>query len=77
MMSEEAIQLLLRIEKLSLQDRIWLLEGVAATLRREVCEAGREDELAAMAADPDIQREMRRIEEDFRALEARTEERPK
>ncbi len=33
MMSEEAIHLLLRIEKLSLADRVWLLEGVAATLR--------------------------------------------
>ena len=68
-MTDEAIQLLLRIERLSLQDRIYLLEGVAATLRREICEAGREEELAAMAADPDIQREMRAIDREFRASE--------
>ena len=54
MITDEAVELLLRIEKLSLQERVWLLEGVAATLRREICDAGMENDLAAMAADPDI-----------------------
>ncbi len=65
MITNEAVELLLRIEKLSLPERVWLLEGVAVTLRQEICEAGQEEDLAAMAADPDIQREIKAIDETF------------
>jgi len=59
------------IEKLSLDEQLQLLEHLAARVRRSV-QAHRpapEDDLAAMAADPEMQRELRNIEEEFRGTE--------
>ncbi|HVS37942.1 MAG TPA: hypothetical protein VMS17_20450 [Gemmataceae bacterium] len=70
MITDEAVELLSRIEKLSLQERAWLLGRLASSVEREVCDDFRAEDLEAMAADPDIQREMRAIEEDFRKLAA-------
>jgi hypothetical protein len=76
MITPEAVELMERIEKLSLRERAWLLARLAASVERAVNDDFRADELAAMAADPDIQREIREIEEDFRKLAAPPAEQP-
>ena len=65
MITPEAVELMERIEKLSLQERAWLLGRLAASVERAVCDDFREEDLAAMAADPDIQREIKEINEMF------------
>jgi hypothetical protein len=70
MISKEAIELWLRVEHLPLSDRLWFQEVLAGSVRRTIDGKRRADDLAAMAANPDIQRECRLIEEDFRALNA-------
>jgi hypothetical protein len=65
---------LARIEKqvtqLPPQEQLWLMERIAHRLQGS---SGRhfadESDLAAMAADPEIRRELRAIDEDFRAAE--------
>ena len=59
MITPEAVELLERIEKLSLQEQAWLLGDLAASVERIVCDDLGAADLAAMAADPDIQREVR------------------
>jgi hypothetical protein len=76
MITSEMVALLDRMEKLSFKERAWLLARLARSVEREVCDDFGDEDLAAMAADPDIQREMRQIEEDFRALGASAGERP-
>lgn len=59
------------IDKLSLDEQLRLLERLAASVRKSV-QAQRhppKDDLEAMAADPDIQRELGKIEEEFRVTE--------
>ena len=57
-----------QFNQLSADDQRMLLDRLAADRRRK--EAIRfQSELAAMAADPDIQREIRAIEEEFAATE--------
>jgi len=76
MITPEAVELMERIEKLSLQERAWLLARLAGSVERAVSDDFRAEDLAAMAADPDIQREMRAIGEDFRKLAAWPAEQP-
>jgi hypothetical protein len=59
------------IDTLSLEEQLRLLERLAARVRQTVQgqRSSSEDDLAAMAADPDIQRELRMIEEEFRGTE--------
>jgi hypothetical protein len=55
-----------RIQQLSVADQLWLLEHLAQRLRTQLLTHNTfENALAAMAADPDIQRELRGIEEEF------------
>jgi len=68
MITTEMVEILGRMEKLPLTERLWLLERLAASVRRGVSGEATGQDLAAMAADPDVQREMRRIEEDFQAV---------
>ena len=70
MITREAVEVLGRIEKLSLQERAWLLGRLAALVEHAVCNDFRAEDLEEMAADPDIQREIREIEEDFQNLAA-------
>jgi hypothetical protein len=54
------------IDQLSLGEQLWLLERLAQRLREQlVVQTPFEQQLTAMAADPDIQQELRRIEEEF------------
>jgi hypothetical protein len=54
------------IHQLSLAERLWLLERLAQRLREQlIVQSPFEQQLAAMADDPDIQRELQRIEEEF------------
>jgi hypothetical protein len=55
-----------RIYQLSLTEQLWLLERLAQHLRAQLlAPQTNEDALAAMAADPDIHREIQAIEEEF------------
>lgn len=65
MITTEMLEILGRVEKLPLTGQLWFLERLAASVRRNVSGEFADEDLAAMAADPDIRREMRRIEEDF------------
>jgi hypothetical protein len=62
-----------RFNTLSQDEQLWLLERLVRRLRRHSARAKRtswESELAQMAADPEIQAEMRKIEAEFRGTEA-------
>jgi hypothetical protein len=60
-----------RIEKLSSDERLWLLEHIARSLRRPSADrAAWDNSLAAMAADPDIRRGIRAIADEFEGAEA-------
>ena len=55
-----------RIDQLSLAEQLWLLERIAQRVRAQmIVHSPFEPQLAAMAEDPDIQRELQRIEEEF------------
>jgi len=59
------------IDELSLAEQLALLEYVAQRLRKNLgAQSNLENELALMAADPDIQRELREINEEFASMEA-------
>jgi hypothetical protein len=59
------------IDKLSLTDQVWLIERLAQKIRRQTLRQQPDDEqFAAMAADPDIQKELRAIEADLAGTEA-------
>jgi hypothetical protein len=53
-----------RLDELSLDEQLWLLERLASRVRRQFAASNDADsaDLAAMAADPDIQRELRALE---------------
>ncbi len=61
-----------RISQLSRDEQLWLIERLAHHLRES--EARPEDmwadEVTAMAADPQIQQELRRIDDEFAVTEA-------
>lgn len=55
-----------RIHQLSLGEQLWLIERLAQRLRAQLIPRNTlEDAMTAMAADPEIQRELRCIEEEF------------
>ena len=60
-----------RIDLLSLEEQMRLLENLAERIHRakEEIPSSAADDLAAMAADPDIQRELREIDAEFRVTE--------
>ena len=59
------------IDQLSVAEQLALLEYVAQRLRKNLgAPSNLETELALMAADPDIQRELREINEEFASMEA-------
>jgi hypothetical protein len=54
------------ISQLSLAEQLWLIERVAQRLRDTLgTQSAYDPQLAAMAADQEIQQELRRIEEEF------------
>jgi hypothetical protein len=60
-----------RITQLSTDEQLWLIEQLAHRLRKTT--NGDHDlasNLAAMAADPEIQKELRKIDAEFRFTEA-------
>ena len=55
-----------RIHQLSLAEQLWLMERLAQRLRAQlITQTTFDDALATMAADPEIQRELQCIEEEF------------
>ena len=60
------------IRQLSLSDQQWLLERLVQRIRERTvgAQSSLESQLAAMASDPDIQRELRDIEAEFAGTEA-------
>lgn len=60
-----------RIYQLSFAEQLWLIERVAQRIREQlVAQNTVEQQLATMAADPEIQQELRRIEEEFAQVAA-------
>ena len=54
------------ISQLSLAEQLWLIERVAQRLREHLdAQSAFDQQLVAMAADQEMQQELRRIEEDF------------
>ena len=54
------------ISQLSLAEQLWLIERVAQRLREKLdAQSAFDQQLAAMAADQEMQQELRRIEEEF------------
>jgi hypothetical protein len=55
-----------RISQLSLAEQLWLLERVAQRLREHLgAQSTFDQQLVAMAADQEIQQELRSIEDEF------------
>jgi len=53
------------VDRLPLPDRLWLLERLVRSLRRDTARRASDADLAAMAADPDIRRELAEIDREF------------
>ena len=59
------------INRLSLDEQLWLIEQLAHRIRKSTLKQSVWDnQLAAMAADPEIQNELQRIDEEFAVTEA-------
>lgn len=60
------------VDRLPVPERLWLLERLVHSLRRDALSrvTASDAELAAMAADPAIQRELSEIDREFSAAEA-------
>jgi hypothetical protein len=60
-------QIEIEIGQISLADQLWLMERLAHRIRKHALQErpSLEAQLAAMAHDPDIQRELRQIEAEF------------
>lgn len=56
-----------KIELLPKEQQLWLVEQIARRLREQppISQDEEERNLAAMAADPEIKRELQKIEEEF------------
>jgi len=60
-----------RITQLPIDEQLWLIERVAQRLRESIRnQRVFEAQLVAMAADPDIQRELHQVEEEFAVTES-------
>ena len=58
------------IDRLSLEEQLWLIERVSQRIRENMVEKSTlDDQLAVMAADPEIQLELQRINEEFASAE--------
>jgi len=60
-----------QLQQLSSDEQLWLIERLVQALRRHYAptQADWAGQLAAMAADPEIQRELRQIDDEFGPLE--------
>lgn len=70
-MSEALLELESEIRELSRQEQLWLVERIIRALREDEMRehAVWEADLAAMAADPAIQKEIREIEQEYSVTE--------
>jgi hypothetical protein len=59
-----------QVRQLPREDQLWLIERLAHELRRQNTLKPSSDELQAMADDPEIQRELRAISEEFSPTES-------
>jgi hypothetical protein len=59
-----------KIRALSPPDQYWLIEKILESMREKAEQARQQAELAVMAADPDIQREVRQIQKEFAVADA-------
>ncbi|HLF91606.1 MAG TPA: hypothetical protein VI451_21865 [Anaerolineales bacterium] len=60
-----------QINRLSLNEQLWLMERLAHQIRKKTTEEKEDwdEQLALMAADPDIQHELKLIEAEFASAE--------
>ena len=59
------------VNQLSLDEQLWLIERLTQNIRKHINVQGiLDDQLAAMSADPEIQHELRKINEEFAPAEA-------
>ena len=58
-----------QISRLTIDEQLWLIEKVAQRLRHKEHDDGLQAQLAAMAADPEVQRELAAINEEFAVTE--------
>ena len=58
------------ITQLAQDEQLWLIERLAHRLQREDPDSDEQSQLAAMAADPQIIRELRAIDREFSVAEA-------
>ncbi|MGR3174071.1 MAG: hypothetical protein ACUZ8N_05675 [Candidatus Scalindua sp.] len=60
-----------KINQLSREEQLWLIERIVHRLRKNNIKerSNLDNQLAAMAHDPEIQEEMRRIEKEFALTE--------
>jgi hypothetical protein len=49
------------IQRLTLAEQLWLMERLARHIRKQITHDQTESQIAEMAADPEIQRELRQI----------------
>ena len=60
-----------RIHQLPIDEQLWLIERVAQRIREHVVkQQAFEKQLVAMAADPEIQSELHKIDEEFAVTES-------
>ncbi len=60
-----------RIHQLPIDEQLWLIERVAQRIREHVVnQRAFEKQLVAMAADPEIQSELHKINEEFAVTES-------
>ncbi|MBC8186505.1 hypothetical protein H8E88_35945 [candidate division KSB1 bacterium] len=68
--SEGLFKIKNKIKQLPLTEQLWLLEQIAHFIRDNTINGKRLDsQLAAMAADPEIQHELKNINEEFSVVE--------
>ena len=58
-----------RLDQLSADEQLRLMEQLGRRMRRAARNGSREAALAEMAADPEVQRELKAIEEEFAGTE--------
>lgn len=61
-----------KINRLSREEQLWLIERLAHSLRESTLkdQSILENQLAAMASDPEIQSELKKIDEEFALTES-------
>jgi hypothetical protein len=68
-MSTALAEISSRLPLLTAQEKEWLLQQLTAQTSRQEWEEALKRDIDAMAADPDIRRELQQIDQEFRVTE--------